>query len=67
MPSQQPDDQLQKQHNIQTQITRNNKQDIHAANTNKTNRRLLKTLITIQCKNKIIIKSEHVNFPSQDI
>jgi len=35
MPSQQPDGQLQKQHNIQTQITRNNKQDIYAANTNK--------------------------------
>lgn len=47
MPNQQPDGQLQKQHNVQTQITRDNKQDTYAANTNKTNRRLLKTLIRI--------------------
>lgn len=67
MPSQQPDGQLQKQYNIQTQVTRDNKQDTHAANANKTNRRLLKTLITTHYKNKLIIKTECVNFPSQDI
>jgi hypothetical protein len=32
MPRQQPDGQLQKQHNIQTQITRGNKQDTYVAN-----------------------------------
>jgi len=52
MPSQQPDGQLQKQHNIQTQITRDNKQDTYGAN--KTSRRLLKILITTQYKNKLI-------------
>ena len=38
VPSQQPDGQLQKQHNTQTQITTNNKQDTIEINTTKTHK-----------------------------
>ena len=40
VPNQQPDGQLQKQHNIQTQITKDNKQDINETNTTKTNKQM---------------------------
>jgi hypothetical protein len=42
--SQEPDGQLQKQHNKETQITNENKQ--HTYETNKANNRILKSLIT---------------------
>ena len=36
VPSQQPDGQLQKEHNVQTQITDENKQDTNEKDTDKT-------------------------------
>lgn len=42
--SQKPDSQLQKQHNIETQITKDNKEDTHE--TNKANNRIHTSLIT---------------------
>jgi len=44
LPTQKPDGQLKKQHNTETQITQENKQDTYQ--TSKTNNRILKSLIT---------------------
>lgn len=48
VPIQQSDGQLQKEHNTETQITKENKQD--SCETNKTNNRTIKLLIT-HCNN----------------
>jgi hypothetical protein len=45
VPSQQPDGQLHKQHNIQTQITTDNKQDTNETDTTKTNKQIKNTYI----------------------
>jgi hypothetical protein len=46
-PSQQPNGQLQKQHNVQIQVTNNNKQYTVAIDTDKTNVHLNKYIIII--------------------
>jgi hypothetical protein len=40
VPSQQPDGQLQKQHNVQTQITTDNEQDKNNNNNNNNNNKM---------------------------
>ena len=45
VPSQQPDGQIQQQHNIETRITKDNKHVPYE--TNKTNNRILKSLISV--------------------
>jgi hypothetical protein len=42
VPSQQPDDQLQKQHNSEKKIARDTKQDTHESDTHKTNKTIFK-------------------------
>lgn len=70
VPSQQPDSQLQKQHNTETQITNDNKQDTYE--TNKANNRKRKSLIThyhnslmISYLSMIMCFSEHILITKQ--
>jgi hypothetical protein len=65
--SQQPDGQLQRQHNMETQITQDNKQDTYQ--TNKTSKRILKSLITHYNNGLMIISNltEYDDVHFQDI
>jgi hypothetical protein len=71
VPSQQPDGQLQKQHNIQTPVTEHNKRDSNETVTDKTNKNTVKSGIRTPYNNEPITAVPNLtqcdNVPYDDI
>ena len=58
VPSQQPDDQLQKRHIVLTSIIKDNKQGTYEMYTYKTNDGKLKSLISVSYNIKLVIETD---------